>query len=61
MPGSVAIDGDTLTVTLTPADIKAFPEAFNWVLTTTLDADLADPTSAVATDTAPDSGPGSVE
>ena len=61
MPGTVAVDGETLTVSLTPADIKAFPEQFNWVLTTTLDADLADPTSAVATDTAPDSGPGSVE
>ena len=61
MPGTVAVDGDTLTVTFTPTDVKTFPNAFNWILTTTLDADLVDPTSAVATDTAPDSGPGSVE
>jgi hypothetical protein len=61
MPGSVAADGDVLTVTLRASDIEAFPQAFNWTLKTTLDADLADPSSAVATDTAPDSGPGTLE
>lgn len=61
LPGRVKAEGDTLTLTLEPNDIRAFPSSFEWILTTTLDADLADPASAVATDTAPDSGPGALE
>lgn len=61
MPGSVAVDGDTVTVTLRPVRIDAFPNAFDWTLKSTLDADFADPASAVATDSAPDSGPGTLE
>ena len=61
MPGSVAVEGDTLTVTLRAGRIDAFPRAFDWMLQTTLDADFADPASAVATDSAPDAGPGTLE
>lgn len=61
MPGRVKAEGNTLTLTLRPDDIRAFPSSFDWLLTTTLDGDLTDPGSAVATDTAPDPGPGTLE
>lgn len=61
MPGRVKADGKTLTLTLRSDGIRAFPSSFEWILTTTLDADLADPGSAVATDTAPNGGPGTLE
>ena len=61
MPGTVEVDGETLTVTIRADEIEGFPTAFQWLLETTLDADRANPRSGVATDTAPDSGPGEVE
>lgn len=61
MPGSIEIDGDKLIVTVKADKIDGFPTDFAWILKTTLDADRADPASAVATDTAPDSGPGKVQ
>lgn len=61
LPGTISVSGDTITVTLEAADIEGFPSSFGWELTSTLDGDRADPTSAVATDTAPDGGPGRVE
>ena len=61
LPGTISVSGDTITVTLDSADIEGFPSSFGWELTSTLDGDRADPASAVATDTAPDGGPGRVE
>ncbi len=61
LPGSVEVDGATLLVTLQPEDIDGFPSDFTWRLKTTLDADRADPASAVATDSAPESGEGTIE
>lgn len=61
LPGSIAVDGESVTVTIEAAAIERFPTSFEWNLTSTLDADRADPASAVATDSAPDSGPGKVE
>lgn len=61
MPGSIEIDGDTLIVVVKAAEVDDFPTLFNWTLKSTLDADRADPSSGVASDTAPDSGLGKVE
>lgn len=61
LPGSIALTGDTVTITLQAADIDGFPGTFAWKVTSTLDADRADPASATATDTAPDSGLGELE
>lgn len=60
MPGEVTVRGTTLTIRFDASKVKGFPGNFEWRLKTTLDADRADPKSAVATDTAPDSGPGRV-
>lgn len=61
LPGSVERDGETLRVTLRPGEIDGFPTDFTWRLKTTLDADRGDVASAVATDSAPDSGEGKIE
>lgn len=61
MPGSLRIDGSTVTIRVRPGNIEGFPNAFQWRLRTTLDADRADPKSAVAHDDAPDGGPGTFE
>ena len=61
MPGSVEVDGNTLTVRVDPARIEGFPTAFDWRLRTTLDVERADPASATASDTAPDAGAGRVD
>ena len=61
LPGSISSTGDTVSIILQAADIEGFPESFGWTVTATLDADRADPASAVATDSAPDSGPAEVE
>ena len=55
LPGTVAVDGDILTITLqaSQSEKEEFPATFEWILTTTLDADLTDTSSAVATDSAP--------
>jgi hypothetical protein len=46
LPGDIEVDG------------KTFPDDFTWTLGTTLDGDRGNPTSALATDTAPDEGRG---
>jgi hypothetical protein len=61
LPGSIALTGDTVTITLEATDIEGFPSTFAWTVTSTLDADRAGPASATATDTAPDSGLGELE
>lgn len=61
LPGSIEVDGRSVTVTIQAGALERFPTAFGWSLTSTLDADRADPASAVATDRAPDSGPGKVD
>lgn len=61
LPGSVEINGDTLRVTVQPGEIDGFPTDFTWRLSTALDADRTDTASATATDTAPDSGAGTVD
>lgn len=61
LPGTISVTGDKVTVTIQAADVEGFPASFGWKLTTTLDGDRADPSSAVVTDTAPDNGPGKVE
>lgn len=58
LPGGIDHQGDTLFVRLNPAELTRFPERFTWRLTTTLDANREDPSSAVARDTAPASGLG---
>lgn len=60
MPGDIDIDGNVLRVIVRVGEIEGFPQTFNWRLTTTLDGDRANPRSATATDTAPDSGAGEV-
>lgn len=61
MPGSVEVDGNTLTVRVNAARVEDFPTDFQWRLRTTLDANRSDPASATASDTAPDSGVGQVD
>lgn len=57
LPGDISVDGSTLVVSIQGSEIEGWPAAFEWLVTATLDADAADPASAVATDSAPDSGP----
>jgi hypothetical protein len=61
LPGDFDIDGDTLTVTLRPADIPDWPPDFTWSLGTSLDGNQGDPESALAIDKAPDEGRGRLE
>ena len=61
LPGSIEVEGRTVTVSIDAGAVERFPTDFGWILTSTLDADRADPASAVATDTAPDPGPGKVD
>lgn len=61
MPGSVSVEGDVLTIRVRASEVPEFPRTFDWILTTTLDADPRDPASGVARDTAPDGGVGKVE
>jgi hypothetical protein len=60
MPGSVSATADSVTITVKAGEIEGFPASFAWRVTSTLDADRADPASAVATDTAPDTGPAEI-
>ncbi|HWC13573.1 MAG TPA: hypothetical protein VG929_03150 [Actinomycetota bacterium] len=61
LPGSITVDGETVRVTLRTADIEGFPTDFTWRLQTSLDGDRRDAASAIATDSAPDSGEGQIE
>jgi hypothetical protein len=60
LPGDISVEGSKLVVTIRGGEIEGWPDAFEWLVTSTLDADEADPASAVATDSAPDSGPGAL-
>lgn len=55
-PGSLEIDGDTISIRLRTEDIPDFPEEFGWLLQTTLDGNQGDPKSATAQDKSPDNG-----
>ena len=57
LPGDISVEDSILIVTIQGDGIDGWPAAFEWLVTSTLDADAADPASAVATDSAPDSGP----
>jgi hypothetical protein len=61
LPGSIELSGATLTITLDATKVDGFPTTFEWRLMSTLDGDPADPTSATATDSAPDSGVGRLD
>jgi hypothetical protein len=61
LPGDIVVSGNMLTVTIYANELKDFPTAFKWRVMSSLDADRADPASAIATDTAPDSGEGTVD
>jgi hypothetical protein len=58
LPGIIDWTGDKLFVRLNAPEIEGFPTDFTWRLESSLDGDRADPGSAVASDTAPDSGLG---
>ncbi len=55
-PGSLAIDGDTVSIRIRPEDVPDFPESFAWLVQTSLDGDQGDARSARAEDRAPDQG-----
>lgn len=61
MPGTIEVDGTTLTIRFDRTKVEGFPRDFEWRLATTLDAKRTDPQSGVAHDRAPDSGNGKVE
>lgn len=61
LPGDIEVDGATITITIRTDEIDGFQTPFTWKVTATVDGDPSDPASAVATDTAPDSGPGKLE
>lgn len=61
MPGTIEVDGSTLTVRFDRTKVEGFPGEFEWRLATTLDAKRTDPQSGVARDRAPDSGNGKVD
>ena len=56
LPGDVKIAGNKITVTLESGELKGFPQRFETVLKTTLDANRSKASSAVAEDRAPDGG-----
>lgn len=58
LPGGIDWTGKRLYVRLNASQIENFPTAFTWRLETSLDANRRDPASAVASDTAPESGLG---
>lgn len=58
LPGGIDSTGNRLFVRLNPTEIDGFPSEFTWRLTTSLDGDRGDAGSAVASDSAPESGLG---
>lgn len=64
-PGGITVEGDRVIVTLRPGELPGdappFPDAFTWVLFSSLDGSPGDPASALAQDRAPDAGEGTVE
>lgn len=61
LPGKLSIEGDTLSITLTPTKLEDWPDDFEWVLGTSLDGAQGNPHSALATDTSPNEGRGTIE
>ena len=55
-PGTVTIDDTRLVVRMDPEAIEAFPESFEWSLTTTLRAFRNEPDSPRVEDRFPDDG-----
>ena len=56
LPGGIDRRGNTIFVRLNPPELRRFPSQFTWRLTTSLDANRSDPSSAVAKDIAPATG-----
>jgi hypothetical protein len=61
LPGDIEVEGDSLTITVRPAEVDGFPSDFTWTLGTSLDGDRGNPTSAQASDAVPDQGRGRLE
>jgi hypothetical protein len=60
-PGTMTVEGHQLKITLRAKDVEDWPDDFEWVLGTQLDGSQGNPRSALATDTFPDEGRGTVE
>ena len=58
LPGGVDWTDNTIFIRLNAPEIKDFPGEFTWSLETSLDGNRGNARSAVATDTAPESGLG---
>lgn len=58
LPGGIDSTGNRLYIRLNAPEIDGFPSQFTWRLTTSLDGDRGNAKSAVASDTAPESGLG---
>ena len=58
LPGELQRNGNTVSVRLMPSEIEGFPSEFTWRLETSLDGNRGNARSALATDTAPQSGLG---
>lgn len=58
LKGEVAVSSNKLTIMFDRTAIDGFPDSFAWHLTSTLDGNRRDPSSATASDSAPDSGQG---
>jgi hypothetical protein len=56
LPGSIEVEGTTLRIQVRTNKLKGFPETFDWLLKTSLDASRTKANSALAEDLAPDSG-----
>jgi hypothetical protein len=56
LPGSIEVEGTTLRILVRTNKLKGFPETFDWLLKTSLDASRTKAKSAIAEDLAPDSG-----
>ncbi|MEA2434855.1 MAG: hypothetical protein QOG54_2312 [Actinomycetota bacterium] len=58
LPGKLTVAGNTISIRLEQAAISGLPTSFNWTLATSLDGDRTEAESAVAHDSAPDTGIG---
>lgn len=56
LPGEMAVEDKTVSVTLETGDLEGFPNAFDWTLRTELDGDRTVAPSALATDSIPNEG-----
>jgi hypothetical protein len=60
-PGTMTVEGHQLKIVLRPKGLEDWPDDFEWSLGTQLDGAQGNPRSALATDTFPDEGRGTVE